>query len=126
MSSLIQPLTAEHFPTCIPPLQWGYYCSDGYTKRTLRIFHVSSPQIIEEKLAHIAPWLSLEVEPAQWLVIAPSGTTTKELCERVGIEFGQSNGIVVRFDSYYGVSQPSVWEWISSKRGVALGAVATT
>lgn len=88
------------------------------------IFHTAKPEIVDEKLATIAPWVSMKLEPGQWLLIAPFGTTTKEVSERIGIDTGLATGIVVRFDSYFGVTQPSIWEWLASKQGVALGTAA--
>jgi hypothetical protein len=88
------------------------------------LFHVGKPEVVESKLHTIAPWLYLAIDPSVWILAAPSGTTTKEVCEKLDIETGQSTGIVVRFDSYFGVSSPSVWEWIAEKRGAVL--VATT
>ena len=89
------------------------------------IFHTTHPELVEERLSSIAPWLSLKIEDGQWLLIAPIGTTSKEVCERVGIDTGLANGIVVRFDSYYGLTQPSIWDWLSSKQGVVLGNAAS-
>ena len=89
------------------------------------IFHVSNPALVEQRLQQIAPWLSLEVEPGQWVLVAPLGTTTKEVSERIGIDTGISNGIVLRFDSYFGVTQPSIWEWLASKQGANLGTTTS-
>jgi hypothetical protein len=87
------------------------------------IFHVSNAPVVEAKLSSIAPWLYLKVEDGTWMIIAPNGTTTKEVCEKVGIEKGEASGIVVRVDSYFGVASPSIWEWIATKQGAALGTV---
>jgi hypothetical protein len=90
------------------------------------VFHVSKPSILEGKLKTIAPWLYLEIGTGVWIVVAPGGTTTKEVCEKVGIEKGNTSGIVVRFDSYFGITSPSIWEWIAAKQGATLGDPAFT
>jgi hypothetical protein len=90
------------------------------------IFHVGKPPVVEAKLQAVAPWLHLAIEPGVWILVAPSGTTTKEVCEKIDIETGRSSGIVVRFDSYFGVASPSIWEWIAEKKGATLGSDTTS
>lgn len=85
------------------------------------IFDVSNSADVETRLERIAPWLHLKLQDGQWLLVAPNGTTTKEVCERIGINAGDSNGVVVRFDTYYGRNPASTWEWIAAKQGVELG-----
>ena len=91
------------------------------------IFAVSDASPIEERLRKTAPWLYLNVAPGQWLLVAPSSTTTKEVAERLGMVAGEGavNGIVVRSDGYYGRSAKSTWEWIATKLGAELGSTAT-
>jgi hypothetical protein len=90
------------------------------------IFAVSDVAAAEKRIQTIAPWLSLNVGPGAWLVIAPSGTTTKEISERIGL--GSSDpigtGIVVRAEGYFGRAPSSTWEWIATKTGADLGSIA--
>ncbi len=87
---------------------------------------VSDATAMEARLSEISPWLHMKVEDGQWLVIAPSATTTKELSDRVGItgDKAVSQGIVLRVENYYGRNAPSIWEWISTKQGAELGTAA--
>lgn len=83
------------------------------------VFSVSDAGAIETQLQTIAPWLYLKVAEGQWLIVAPSASTTKEVSDRVGIttEKPISNGIVLRAEGYYGRAPASVWEWIVAKSG---------
>jgi len=89
------------------------------------VFHVSNASLIEAKLNSIAPWLYLKIDDGSWILVTPNGTTTKEVCEKIGIEKGANGGIVVRVDSYFGVASPSIWEWIAAKQGATLGTVTS-
>lgn len=81
---------------------------------------------VEARLVTISPWLYLNVGSGEWLVIAPTATTTKELCDRIGL--GTVNpvgsGIVVRAEGYFGRKSNSIWEWIATKQGAELGTSA--
>lgn len=88
------------------------------------ILTVAKPSVVEAKLQTVASWPHLNLNPGEWLLVAPAGTTTKEVCERVGIEAGQTTGLVVRIDTYFGLGPQSLWEWISTKRGAELGTPA--
>jgi hypothetical protein len=87
------------------------------------IFAVSDADAMEKRLQGIAPWLYLNVGAGEWFVIAPSATTTKEVCERVGLGISEpvASGIVVRAEGYFGRASSSVWEWIAAKTGADLG-----
>lgn len=91
------------------------------------VFAVADAVAVEKRLQAIAPWLYLNVGAGEWLVIAPSSTTTKELCERIGLGVSSpaSSGIAVRAEGYFGRASSSVWEWIATKTGADLGATAT-
>lgn len=89
------------------------------------ILNVSSPATVGTKLQGVSPWLPLKLQEGEWLLIAPAGTTTKEVCERIGIDGSESTGIVVRVDTYYGRNPPSIWEWIATKQGAELVATAS-
>lgn len=91
------------------------------------IFAVSDVPATEARLRNIAPWLYLNVAPGQWLLIAPSSTTTREVSERLAIGSVENavSGIVVRVEGYYGRSAKSTWEWIATKLGAELGTAAT-
>jgi hypothetical protein len=90
------------------------------------VFAVSDVKAVEGRLQVIAPWLSLNVGNGEWLVIAPNATTTKELCERIGLGASEpvGSGIVVRVEGYFGRTSKSTWEWIATKTGADLGTAA--
>jgi len=81
---------------------------------------------VEARLLTISPWLYLKVGTGEWLVIAPSATTTKELCDRIGLGTVDpvGSGIVVRAEGYFGRNSKSIWEWIATKQGAELGTSA--
>jgi hypothetical protein len=91
------------------------------------VFAVTDAEAVDGRLQAIAPWLSLKVGAGEWLVIAPGSTTTKELCERIGLGVTApvSSGIAVRAESYFGRASTSIWEWIATKTGADLGTTAT-
>lgn len=91
------------------------------------IFAVSDALAIEARLRDIPAWPYLNVAAGEWLLIAPSSTTTKEVSERLGMGAVEPSlgGIVVRAEGYYGRSAKSTWEWIATKLGAELGAGAT-
>jgi len=97
----------------------------GTQNALFAVFHVSNPGVVEAKLKSASPWINLKIDTGSWIVVAPNGTTTKEVCEKIGIEKGGSSGIVLRVDSYFGVASPSIWEWIAAKQGAQLGATTT-
>jgi hypothetical protein len=86
------------------------------------LINVSDPAVVDEKMKVIAPWLSFKLQAGQWLIVAPSATTTMEVCERVGINANEYTGIVLRVESYYGRNPQSTWEWITAKQAAELGA----
>ncbi len=88
--------------------------------------NVSDPDGLRTRLTSIAPWVVNEVQLGEWLLVAPSATTTKEVSERIGY-FGQGKdtAIIMRVESYFGRNHAPVWEWISTKLGAELG-IATT
>ena len=69
---------------------------------------------------------AVEVGTGEWLVIAPTATTTKEVCDRIGLGTVDpiGSGIVVRAEGYFGRSSKSIWEWIATKQGAELGTAA--
>jgi len=72
-------------------------------------------------------WPSIKVSNGQWLLIAPSGTTSKEVSDGIGITGEEpfiSNGIVLRVENYFGRNPPSTWEWIRTKKEAELGTPA--
>ncbi len=89
------------------------------------IIDVSNPAIIRGKLQALAPWLWLELQDGQWLIVAPSSTTSKEVSDRLDLSGpGQDTAIVLRVESYFGRNHAPVWEWISAKQGAELGITA--
>jgi hypothetical protein len=91
------------------------------------IFAVSDASAIEARLRSVAAWPYLNVGSGEWLLIAPSSTTTKEVCDLLGMGPVEpsGSGIVVRAEGYYGRSAKSTWEWIATKLGAELGAAST-
>lgn len=87
------------------------------------VFAVSDPDAVGKRLETLAPWLYLKVGAGDWLVVAPSATTTKELCDRIGLGTTDNlgTGIVVRAEGYFGRAASSIWEWIATKSGAPLG-----
>jgi hypothetical protein len=81
---------------------------------------------VEARLQTISPWLFLKVGTGEWLVIAPTATTTKELSDRIGLGTVDpvGSGIVLRTEGYFGRTSKSTWEWIATKQGAELGTAA--
>lgn len=84
------------------------------------IFAVTHSEPLEAKIKELYPELAYEVYPGQWLLVAPSTTTTVELSNQLGITDGSVSGaIVVSVSSYYGRAGVGIWEWITAKTGAA-------
>lgn len=114
----------RHLAVLVRILETGVRMVSATTANALfAIFGVSNPAALEARLQNISPWLSLKLQEGEWLLIAPTSTTTKEVSDRLGIT-GQSEtvspAIVIRADGYFGRSAPSNWEWIATKLGVPL------
>ena len=91
------------------------------------IMNVSDPDGLRSRLASIAPWVANEVQPGEWLLVAPNATTTKEVSERIGyMGPGKDTAIILKIESYFGRNHAPVWEWISAKLGAELGVTTTT
>ena len=93
------------------------------------VIAISNPAALAPTLAAIEPWLLLKLSETEWLIIAPAGTTAKEVSDRLGITGPPdapflSAGIVFRTDGYFGRSAPSNWEWIAAKLGAPLATTA--
>ncbi len=91
------------------------------------IMHVSNPASLSLKLREISPWISYELGENEWLIIAPTATTSKEVADRLDLSGAGSTdtGMVVRVENYFGREYPIVWEWISTKLGAELGPLTT-
>ena len=87
------------------------------------IINVSNLPAMRLSLSSAAPWISLELQDGQWLLVAPSATTTKEVADKLDAN-GSDTVLVLRVDNYFGRAFPSVWEWIKTKKEAEL--VATT
>jgi hypothetical protein len=91
------------------------------------IISVSNPASLEARLQAVSHWPSIKVSDGQWLLVAPSGITSKEVSDSLGIT-GEapivSNGIVLRVESYFGRHPQSTWEWIRTKKEAELGTPA--
>jgi hypothetical protein len=86
------------------------------------IINVSDPADLRAKMLSIPPWVSLELQDGQWLLVAPNATTTQEVSEKLGFSgSGPNTGIVMRVENYFGRNYQTVWEWITTKQGAALG-----
>jgi hypothetical protein len=91
------------------------------------IISVSNPASLEARLQETSHWPSIKVSDGQWLLIAPSGTTSKEVSDALGISNNTpvvSNGIVLRVENYFGRNPQSIWEWIKTKKEAELGTPA--
>jgi hypothetical protein len=91
------------------------------------ILAVSDAGAVNARLEAVAPWLYLNVGTGEWLLIAPTATTTKEVCERIGLGTTSpvASGIVVRVEGYFGRASSSIWEWIATKTGADLGTTTS-
>jgi hypothetical protein len=93
------------------------------------IIAASNVNAIDAKLQTIAPWLYIKIKEGEWLLIAPSSTTSKEVSDRLGLTGAEppiASAIVLRVETYFGRTVPSTWEWITTKRGAELGTTQTT
>lgn len=97
-----------------------------HTNALFGIFAVANAEAVEKRLQTVSPWLYLSVGTGQWLLIAPSATTSKEVSDKVGLGTSDpvTTGLVVRVENYFGRNSSSVWEWIVTKMGAEL--VTTT
>jgi hypothetical protein len=78
------------------------------------IFNVSAPEQLASALQQEFPRDHLKIPAGEWLVSAQ--TTSKELCDRLKITNGENgSGIVFSMGSYFGRSDPNIWEWIKVK-----------
>ncbi len=90
------------------------------------IIAVTKPDVLEPLILEKFPDGALKVGPGQWLIAAPSTTTTIELSNQLKITDGTSStAIVFSIGSYYGRSSVSTWEWIAAKTGAPLNASQT-
>ncbi len=98
------------------------------TQNTLfAIFNVGNPAGLRDKLVQVAPWVSYELQDGQWLLMAPGGTTTKEVTDKLAITTdppSTTTAVVVKVENYYGRNFAVVWDWIKSKQGIELGHAA--
>jgi hypothetical protein len=88
------------------------------TNTLFALLAVANPDALEPVIKDKFPDSSLKVAPGEWLIAAPSTTTTVELSNQLGITDGSSsNAVVLSVTSYYGRVSVSVWEWIAAKTG---------
>lgn len=58
-------------------------------------------------------WLILSER--EWLV-STEGTTTKDICDKLGVTDGSiGNAIVFATSGYFGRAETSIWEWMKAK-----------
>jgi hypothetical protein len=89
------------------------------------IISVANAAALELKLHALSHWPSIKVADGQWLLVASSGTTSKEISDRLGITGDAppvSNGIVLKVESYFGRNPQSTWDWIRAKKEAELDA----
>jgi hypothetical protein len=92
------------------------------------IMAVGNPAALELRIDTSSSWLNLKVREGQWLLIAPAGTTTKEISDKLGVTGenpASSSAIILKVESYFGRTSPSTWEWIIAKKGAELGTDET-
>lgn len=86
------------------------------------ILNVADASEVEGRLNSIAPWVSLKIADGEWLLVAPSAVTSKEVSEKLGfIGSDSKNGLVLKVENYFGRQPRSTWEWIATKQGAELG-----
>jgi hypothetical protein len=80
----------------------------------------ANSEVITAVLAEKYPNDYFTISSNQWLLVAPG--TAKEVCDSLGITEGKSgSAIVVAFTSYFGRTNPQIWEWIASRMGATRG-----
>ena len=86
------------------------------------IINVSNIAAMRLKLPTLAPWVYLELQEGQWLLVTPGAITSKEVSDRLDLSGpGADTAIVLRVDTYYGRNHAATWEWITTKQGAELG-----
>jgi hypothetical protein len=86
------------------------------------IINLSDAARVRVIMPSLAPWVSSEVQDGQWLLVAPSGTTTQEVSTKLGFnQTGPDTAIILSVDNYHGRNYDAVWEWIKTKLGAELG-----
>jgi hypothetical protein len=99
----------------------------GTSNTLFAIFAASKPIDLGAKLESTYPGMYLKVAEGEWLLVAPSSSTTKEISDILGItDNSVSQAIVVSTAGYFGRASVSIWEWIATKTGATSGAKATT
>jgi hypothetical protein len=87
------------------------------TPQLYAIMSQANPETLGGAIRALFPGEHLQLGPGQWLLVA-SGTTAKELSDKLGITTGQNGtAVIVTGTSYYGRGRPEIWEWIKSKLG---------
>jgi len=87
--------------------------------------NVSNPSGLKSLMPSLAPWVYLELKEGEWLLVAPSGTTTEEVSGKLGFnEKGTDTALILRVETYYGRNYSKVWEWIKTKRGAIFDTAA--
>jgi len=82
---------------------------------------------MEALLPTLAPWEYRQLREGQWLLIAPSATTTQEVSVKLGFDKPvPETGLVLRVESYFGRHYSALWEWITTKKGAPLGTATPT
>ncbi len=93
------------------------------TNTLFAIFAVAKPDALEAVISEKFPDSAFNVAPGEWLIAAPSTTTTIELSKRLGITDGSSSSaIILSVSSYYGRGSVAAWEWIAAKTGATQNA----
>jgi hypothetical protein len=68
----------------------------------------------------------MELEDGEWLLVAPTGTTTEEVSGKLGFNTaGKDTALILRVENYFGRNYSTVWEWINTKRGALLDTAAS-
>jgi hypothetical protein len=89
------------------------------------VLNVSNPEGVNSRLGNIAPWVSYDLKNGQWLIVAPSATTAKEVSDKIGLSDGAETGLVVRVENYFGRNYQVLWDWITTKMGAELVPIQT-
>ena len=75
------------------------------------VFHTSDRDKLAVEMQRQFPDDHLSLNTGEWLVSA--ALTAKEVTDRLKIASGESgSGIVFAMSTYYGRSDPNIWEWI--------------
>ena len=83
--------------------------------QTFSVISLEANQNLGAKVAEVYPDSFMRINDNTWLV-ADSGRTTKDVCDRLGATNGEFGSVVVfLIESYFGWASKTIWEWLHVK-----------